>query len=606
MITRSQLDALLSTLRGRPVRSDGPISNAGYQEWDFFPAVDEADFDPRLAGRAGAWIWWSRSAQEAFDDQGVLTRPMLLSWHGDRPRLQLAAIRLGLVPRIVPTEQYDVGGLLVLDPAGWQLETDLSALLSAFSALRGRGCVALPLAGQAQSHGWEDVASAQRHPNQTAIFWHGQGHDAFDELAMLRGPLHLYWRGDRERLADGLRAGGFTVRVPEDERRAFEITSDRTPPVVASVAEAQAFERALTAPSPSVVGDGPLSVLARSGAEYPPGNPISHLSFSPDGGALWIGYGWSTGRERSPFPLLVADPATLRQRHRLEDVAYGAGCRGLRWLADGRLLIGWTVYESGSQLRVDEVSDGHTLHTILKYPLSHIGYDDVLDVAEGLLALPTMSGASVRRVGPPGTAARAANPSVRVRRRTPLPPRPWDARVKIRDPERYAYVSVALSPDGRRLARCGDGYQQVIVYDTESGAEVWRASTCADRPDARGLRGLRYEGGRLVIRRRLVEKIGSDYIGHTELIFLDPGDGSRRWSGLEAALGYTTAHAFTPTGALITGDEQGAVTVREPDGAPRATLPVFRHGGVSALAVSGGVIAAGSDRGEVCLLSWTG
>ncbi|MFT5681554.1 MAG: hypothetical protein ACI8RZ_002460 [Myxococcota bacterium] len=607
-VKRSQLDALLSALRGQPVRSDGPIGNAGYQEWNVFPSVSEADFDPRLAGQAGSWIWWSHWAQAAFDATGVLTRPMLLHWHGARPTIQLAAIRVGLVPRIVATEPHEVGGLLVLCPEGCDQETDLSAILKAFAALRGRGCVALPLAGWAQSHGWEDVAGVQRSPKQTAIFWHGQGHDVFDALAMLDGGLSLYWRGDKARLAAGLQAHGFTVRIPEDEHRAFEVSSTRAPPRdIATTADAEAFERPLSSPKVSTVA-GPLSIEARAGADYPLGNPISHLLFSPDGTALWVAYGWSTGRERSPFPLLIADAATLTPRHRFEGVAYGAGCRGLRWLPDGRLLVGWTVYEGGTQLRLDEIADGETLHTILQYPLRHIGHDDILDTAAGRLALPTPSGASIRTIGPPGKTARIANPTVRVRRRKPLAPRPWDEQTVIRDPQRYAYVSVALSPDGTRLARSGDDHRVVITYDTTTGAEVWSAPTCDDNPKAHGLRSFRYtpDGERIVVRRRGVEQVDGDYIGYTELIFLDAESGERRWTGLEAALGRTTAHAYCrDSTSILTGDAEGVVTARSADGTPQATLAVFRHGGVSALAMApGGWIAAGSDRGEVCLLRW--
>ncbi len=608
MAHRKQLDALLSALCGRSVRSDGPIPGRGYQQWDFFPGVDEADFDPRLAGQAGSWIWWTRWAQAAFDSAGVLLRPMLLRWHGDRSRIQLEAVRAGLVPRIVGTEPYDAGGVLVLCPDGADQETDLSALLAAFTTLRGRGCVALPLAGQAQSHGWEDVTGAQRSASQTAIFWHGQGHDAFDELAMLRRPLMLYWRGNRERLAAGLRLHGFTVRVPEDENRAFEITSERAGPRdIASAADASALERPLAAPTAPTVGSGPLSVVVCSGPDYPLGNPISHLTFSPEGAELWVAYGWNTGRERSPFPLLVAGSRSLSQRHRFEGVAYGAGCRGLRWLPDGRLLVGWTVYESGTLLRLDEIADGQTLHTILKHPLSHIGYDDIFDVAAGRVVLPTPSGAAVRGIGPAGSAARVPRPDVRVRRRKPRAPRPWDVQAKILDPARDAYVSLALSPDGMTVARSGDGHHEVICYDAETGERRWSASTIDDNRDARGLRRLQCspDGSRIAVLRRGVDRIGKEYIGYTELIFLDAKTGARRWRGLEADLGRVSAHALSPDGALITGDAHGVVTERTAAGTVAATLAVFRHGGVSALAIgAGGLIAAGSDRGEVCLLQW--
>src|SRR5262249_22235463 len=52
--------------------------------------VDHAGFDPRLATRSDRWIWWTRSADEAFDADGRLVHPVVIHWRGGRARLQVA------------------------------------------------------------------------------------------------------------------------------------------------------------------------------------------------------------------------------------------------------------------------------------------------------------------------------------------------------------------------------------------------------------------------------------------------------------------------------------------------------------------------------------
>lgn len=604
--TRGQLDALLTALRNHPVRSDRPISNEGFQFWDLFPAVDEADFSPALAGQADSWIWWSRWADEAFAPEGTLLRPALFHWRGAWPKIQLAAVQAGLVPRLEFTERYGASGVMVLCPSGRDQETDLSALLACFEALeRDDEVVALPLAGWTQSDGWSDVAGAQRDPRQTAIFWHAQSHEAFDGLGMLSGTMHLYWRGDRRRLADALRSHGFIVETPTSVDVSFQLRSRRPAPRdIATVADARAFERPLAARAPLADASGLLSVERRDPA-IGDGQPIEHLDWTADG-ALLVCNGYSA--RGLPTPPQLLDPDALTCRERLDDVGHGAMVLTLRALTSGRLLIGWSVYDDGTCFRLDERVPGGGLHTVLRYPVSHLGRGDVFDVCErdGVIVVPGQSTYQLRGLGEPGTRAKPARPGVVVRRKRPSTPGPWDTRHQRPYPGSNAYVSLALSPIAPHVAITEDGGRVVRVHDRERGAPLWHEDTSDQLSRAHGVRGLRYspDGAWVVLmRRRTIERQDGSFVAAMQPVLLDASTGARRWRALETTLAGAHAITFSPAGdRIFAGMEDGAVLVLTRAGERVARLKAFRVGAVSALAIHEDRVAAGSDRGELCLL----
>ena len=427
-ITRAHLDALLSRLVGRPFRSEAP-ENGEYDDWGIFPAVRHA-FRPEVAWRGRAWLWWSATADAAFGEDGVLTRPVVLHWRGVAARLQIAAEEVGLCLRLV--EEGDAGQL-VLSPAADEAETDLGRALRGFEILRGRGCVALPATAWTQSSGWSDVAGVQTSRRQTAIFWTWQGHEAFDALGMLQRTMCLYWRGSRERIAKRLREAGLTVVVPESDDLAFEITSSHPAPEgIATLEAAEALEPPLPAPPPRAGRRGGALRLLTHSADAPPapdahapGWPVSHLWWAPGGDALLVAQ--HLHRRGSPeIPLALVDPATFTRRRTFRALEGHAGaCGGAAWLPDGRLLIGWRAYDAGQTLLLVQEVAGEGAREVLRLPYDRLKDQGLLsvDAAGAALFVPNRVGVTAYSIGAPGARPRRAKPGVRVRRRRDRGPR---------------------------------------------------------------------------------------------------------------------------------------------------------------------------------------
>ena len=102
---------------------------------------------------------------------------------------------------------------------------------------------------------------------------------------------------------------------------------------------------------------------------------------------------------------------------------------------------------------------------------------------------------------------------------------------------------------------------------------------------------------------------GEAHAHHTALF--DARTGARAQPGLEAALIGASAVAFDPSGQWVAaGMADGALRIlRRTDAAEVAQLQPFAHGGVSALAwlgTAGTALVAGSSRGELCRLRWSG
>ncbi len=600
MTSRSQLDAFLSELRGYgPVCTAEPIDNSGYQLWEYFAGVAESGFNPLVAAKVDSWIWWTKWAQAAFDDEGNLSHPIILHWQGPRADLQLQATRFGFRPRFVSDEPYEPGfqadGLMVLCPAGPDQETDLSRLLEAFVALHELdGCVALPCTGLSHNEGWHDVEQARERPDQTVVFWHTQSHD-FDDLGMLGDEvLHLNWSGDKLLLADRIRQYGFEVEVPKRRDKTLLVTSNHTAPTgIATLEEAQVHEKPLDPPRPQPTGTGPFTITARSDESYELGVLVSQLVFSPNDEQLWVIYGWSSGSWPTT-PMLRADPASLKIQRTHEDIStLSAFCKGICWLDDGRLLVAW----GKDTLRLDEAGADGNLHTIVEYPIKAVGHK-LVDAAGDIIVLPTASGLDVRSIGPAGTQGPPPKPPTVISSASapvkpkPAPPnsdQPWGIKVSIQplDEDRLGYVSVAIAPDGRTIVLANETGRSVTAYDA-TGEKIWKTRVHAPHTPHFSADG-----------RWLIVSV--HWRGDRSFALIDPKDGSRPWSDIEDIIGFSRAIAVSPDGNLIAvGRENGELAILRRGGKLRAETPVFLHGPITALVFSqDGNLVVGSSRGEL-------
>src|SRR5690349_14747669 len=77
--------------------------NREHEDWDVFPALPASKFDgfdPATEGEAPNFVFWSKDAAAAFDGEGVLTRPFVLTWGGLWTDLQTAFAEVGLTVRL--------------------------------------------------------------------------------------------------------------------------------------------------------------------------------------------------------------------------------------------------------------------------------------------------------------------------------------------------------------------------------------------------------------------------------------------------------------------------------------------------------------------------
>lgn len=162
----------------------------------------------------------SEDAAKAFDAEGVLHgRLPLFCADPGRGELQVAFARFGVAASIPLDEDAEEDAFVGPDAA--TRESDLVTMLAWFDALRAAGIEAEPNLGVSRTDGFSELTSA---PDESAIFWHEQSHDAFDATGKLVRPLHLHWRGDRDAIAGVLRAvamGRLTVDVPADTSSTF-------------------------------------------------------------------------------------------------------------------------------------------------------------------------------------------------------------------------------------------------------------------------------------------------------------------------------------------------------------------------------------------------
>ena len=238
--------------------------------------------------------------------------------------------------------------------------------------------------------------------------------------------------------------------------------------------------------------------------------------------------------------------------------------------------------------------------------MSHLAQRAQLSVdrAGKVLVVPTRSGLAVHGVGAPGQAPKPRTPGVKVRRAHPQPPAPWEELARLTDDAvDEAYGMVAVSPDGRLAARTANGAVQVVCFDLERRAVAWRAPLYDTPPGPRGVSSLAFTPwGQLAVLARASREERDEHA----LVLLDAKDGERRWRPAERALSQATAVACHPQReVLVVGTAAGRLGLVALAGERLDERPLFRHGGVSALAFGAdGCVVAGSSRGELALLFW--
>ncbi|MDC0672487.1 WD40 repeat domain-containing protein [Nannocystis radixulma] len=613
-VTRSILEQIVGDLKGREeFRLRGRNLNRQYDQLDVFPAVADgevAEFSPTDEGEAPAFLLWSRKADKAFDGDGALTRPLTAWWGGSRNKLQMAFARRGLTVRLArdeaAREPYPESGTLVLSPRSAAQTCDLRRLLAAFEALAERGVLALARAGSTQSAGWEQVTETERDAEQTAVFWHDQSHDVFDELGQLGRSLALYWRGDAGLVCDELERAGFAVIRPRSEDVAIEVSPSRDPaPDIEAFAAAHEANvvAAPRKPRKPRAPAGPFTELHRFRA---PNRSlrVHRLAFDPAGAALAVTQVYDQ-RGWPEHPLYRVEPATGAVTRVFPAHGSSGSCGGCEFLPDGRLIYSLYDFDPAPprgttqgivRLLVWE-PEGDVVRELAVHPLSHIcNYSlSTLDAAGERVAVVTATGVSVLAVGP----ARATT---------------WQEQARVGGPAVNAYPLAALSRDGRYVAWTADIGNDVRCVDTGKGATLWRENFFPGHSGGRSVRRLGFDPrAEHMVALCLRSIYGPERDGKIEvredrrLQFLAIADGQRTLSALEDATVGLTAMAWHPDGQrLAIGNESGELELRDcPGGELLATHKVFAKGSLTAIAFdrSGAHAAVGSEKGEIAVLA---
>lgn len=613
-VTRSTLEQIIGELKGRKeFRLRGRKLNRQYDQLDVFPAVADtevAEFSPTDEGEARAFLMWSRQADKAFADDGALTRPLTVWWGGSRNELQMVFARHGLTVRFALDETardpYAESGTLVLSPRSAAESCDLRRLLAVFATLDKKGVIALAHAGSTQSDGWSTVAETERDPEQTAVFWHDQSHDAFDELGQLAHTLHLYWRGDAGLVCDELARAGFAVIRPTDEDVAIEVSPSEGPAPdietfaaahVANLAPAPRKARKPRAPA------GPFTELHRYRA---PNRSlrVQRLAFAPDGAALAVAQVYDL-RGWPEHPLYAVDTATGAVKRALSGHGSSASCGGCEFLSDGRLV--YSLYDFDPKAGLGGARgivrllvwepEGDVVRELAEHPISHIcNYSlSTLDAAGERVAVVTATGVSLLAVGPAGAAQ-------------------WQEQARVGGKAVDSYPIAAMSRDGRFVAWTSDFGSDARCVDTRDGVTKWITNFFPGHSGGRSCRGLGFDPqGEHMIALCLRSIYGPERDGKIEVKEdrrlqgyavengrASPGELAEATQGLAAM-------AWHPDGVrLATGTENGELELRSyPDGALLASQRLFAKGGLTAIAFdrAGERVAVGSEKGEIAVVT---
>ncbi|MDC0717772.1 WD40 repeat domain-containing protein [Nannocystis bainbridge] len=558
---------------------------------DVFAAVDDdalAEFSPRDEGEGYGFVYWGRAADGAFDSKGALVRPLPMWWGASRAELQMAFARRNLVVRIEESKKqrddYAEHGTLVLSPASEGATSDLIELIEVFAALGKRKVLAFPCAGSTQSAGWEIVAERERSPEQTAVFWHEQSHDAFDAFGRLTGKLHLHWRGDAGRVCDALVEAGFVVDRPKSDQQSIVVRpTGSEAPDIERFADALAANPAPVAAKPARKAKAPAGPFAALHRYRGPDRtkPIHRLRFDPSG--TWLVVAQSPDRGGPDHLLSRVDIATGERQRTFAPKCDAWECGGIDFLPDGRMVF--SLQDSGARVLVWEPDrDVEREVAYDEYsPLTSVSLSSI-DAAGEILALVTGTGVALRTISKPGAAV-------------------WPERARVGGPPPSTYPIALVSPDGQHVLWGEYGGSQIRWVAVAGGRTVWK-----QEPTHNGgaLDQLCFDpsGEHLVVLCRLSGwSATAQWLQSYAL-----AKGKPAHAALQKASQGVTTFAFHPDGKRVAiGKLDGElVLLAYPGGELLASQKVFeKKGRVTAIAFdpAGARMAVGSEKGEIAVLA---
>ncbi len=623
-ITLRDLEKVVGTLKERKTfKFESLPLNQQFDLFDVFPDVEDSlleSFSPRAEGDAQSFLIWSKSEGTAFKPRSSLASPLAMRWGGDRNCIQLAFAKAGLTTLIdveeSPVEGFQETGTLVIPPASKVMECDLRRLLSAFAQLRREGVTALENPGPTRSAGWESVEEVSRGRDTTAVFWHSQGHEAFDGFGQLSQSLPLHWRGDDTLIVDVLKRAGFTVERPQGEDTTIAIGSPGPcpRPLIDPPAASRAPKPTWPHQAKTAFGAGFVESFRFKATE-----PVPVVKFAfgtKESGFLVVDLGY----RYQEFPHVYQLRTGLSTGTWKSPSASSGPCGGLHFLPDGRLL--YTLEGSGGvSLEVWKPGTEGATQTAF-YPMSHVALRGLsaIDGQFRFVALATSKGIALRRIGTseqPIPQAKLTTPGLMVRKKNPPPstgPGPWDEIGRVEEPPVDSSPMLAMTSDGRYLMWTNGAAICAKMIERESGQILWVTDFFEGDWEGRDTVQLLFSPAgdfflaviakQKVLGQRPDGKFNA-VMWHQTLVFRTR-DGARTRREFEAKLDGAVCLSFDPTdNKVAAGFADGTVRIHSfPDGNELASASIASRGGVTAVQFNqvGDELALGTARGEVIVL----
>ena len=564
-------------------------SNARSTSLDVFRNVEDVDdFDPEMEGDSASFLLWSRAANQSLV-KGQLKKALPAYWGGTRNDLQLELARAGLTVRLDVDAHsdedegtYPETGTLVVSPSSLTEDCDLRRLLSAFAELEKSGFITLPLEGSTLSDAWTESASVANERGVTeedagVVFWHDQDHDAFDATGNLSERMHLGWAGNEERLALALATlerHHFSVEKPASKDARIGIRGSAPAPKIETHEAARAAIAATRAKRPAAPKSEAPGVRARIALSSR--LPASHLLIGAEVIAVSQAFG-GRGLARHYLALYEARTGKLiEQFERNEAGAPTFFIGGLAFGKDGELRFGRYSLLGGdrTKLEVCEWSRaGRALNVLEERILT------TRNAASKSMFVATTECAVTALVDEAGVAVRSKTNEAHFARKN------------------GAYPSIAISPDGKRLAwvESGVGLAPLVCVEVATGKVVFDVTPS--------------ESGYVTIAvDRLWFTPESDAVMflRDNLLAVFAGEDHQIWHNFkEDGVKEPKAFVVTPSGNLVVGSSVGSlIAYRWPlssaGSAPLTRVKVFEKGEVCALAANkDGLIACASSKGQV-------
>jgi hypothetical protein len=609
-----------------------------FVEWDVHRAIDDdaiGSFDPHREGHGQGFIAWSKTADASFE-RDVLTQPLALQFGGDATALQMAFANSDLTVRIdvdpEDDELYGQRGTVVIAPDAVDAVSDLRRLLGAFAKLRAQEVIALPCTAFTQSDGWSDVteyaaAHSLDRDGVSACFWTTQGHRAFDAVGRLESALHLYWRGDAERIAEILRQHAFSVRVPNDDHTSIQIEpTTKEAPFIARFADVLPNEpRVGSRPKlVAVKGGGPFLVeVACASVEK---KPVRYAAVANNGARVALGHDSDLrGQPTHSLVFLDVKGVVVAQPERRQWAH--PSCIGVRFLDDdgARAIVVWYDHLPRNEWSVrtpkneaarvggrrvvkrdremearpewardptkwDGMSSAAVLEIVDVDARAHVSLKTLRSF--GFSHGPTFGGLGLTRDHK--IAAVASTDGIVL-----VDVESGEERACVGGKPLEAYPALALSADGKRAAWTTDAGPVVRIVDVANGACV--DGRVLEHYGPRGIRDLAFDASGAILALLCRRTTGD--VDERSLEILDATSGKRTARALEQASSGARSFAFHPTLALCAlGFSDGSTALVDvATGKERGRAPML-DGAVTALAFSddGARFVCGDEFGGVC------